>query len=65
MSQTRGFSRARLGRMDDVMRGYVERGELAGVVTLLSRRGEIHVGAIGAQDLARRCVGIASSASPR
>jgi CubicO group peptidase (beta-lactamase class C family) len=38
--------------MADVMRGYVERGELAGVVTLLCRHDEVHVEAIGAQDLA-------------
>jgi CubicO group peptidase (beta-lactamase class C family) len=37
--------------MADVMRGYVERGELAGVVTLLSRHDDLHVEAIGAQDL--------------
>src|SRR5438105_12730106 len=51
LSQPRGFSRARLGRMADVMRGYVERGEPAGVVTLLSRHDDLHVEAIGAQDL--------------
>jgi CubicO group peptidase (beta-lactamase class C family) len=46
------FSEERLGRMADVMRGYVERGDLAGVVTLLGRHDEVHVEAIGAQDLA-------------
>src|SRR3989449_900821 len=51
-SQSGGFSKTRLERMADVMRGYVERGELAGVVTLLSRHDEVHVEAIGAQDLA-------------
>jgi len=45
------FSRARLGRLHDIMAGYVERGAVAGVVTLLSRHGEVHVDAIGAQDL--------------
>ncbi len=49
--RTGGLSKARLGRMSDVMRGYVERGEVAGVVTLLSRHDEVHVEAIGAQDL--------------
>ena len=44
---TGGLSRARLGRMHDVMAGYVERGELPGLVTLVSRRGEVHVDAIG------------------
>ena len=44
---TGGLSQARLGRMHDVMAGYVERGELPGLVTLVSRRGEVHVDAIG------------------
>ena len=47
-----GFSKTRLGRMADAMRGYVERGEMAGAVTLLCRRDEVHVEAVGAQDLA-------------
>ncbi len=38
--------------MADVMRGCVERGELAGVVTLLCRHDEVQVEAIGAQNLA-------------
>ncbi len=42
-----GLSRARLGRMHDVMAGYVERGEVPGLVTLVSRRGEVHVDVIG------------------
>jgi CubicO group peptidase (beta-lactamase class C family) len=44
---TGGLSQARLGRMHDVMAGYVERGEVPGIVTLVSRRGEVHVDAIG------------------
>ena len=44
-----GFSKARLGRMHDVMAGYVERGEVPGMVTLVSRRGEVHVDAMGAK----------------
>jgi hypothetical protein len=46
------FSRKRLARLHDVMEGYVERGEVAGIVALLGRRDEIHVEAIGARDLA-------------
>jgi CubicO group peptidase (beta-lactamase class C family) len=42
-----GLSSARLGRMRDVMAGHVERGDVPGVVTLVSRRGEAHVDAIG------------------
>src|SRR5437016_6174203 len=44
---TAGLSKARLGRMHDVMAGYVERGEVPGLVTLVCRRGEVHVDAIG------------------
>jgi len=38
---------ARLGRMHDVMAGYVARGDAPGLVTLVSRRGETHVDALG------------------
>ena len=44
-----GFSRARLERMHEVMAGHVESGAVPGLVTLLSRRGEVHVDAIGAK----------------
>jgi CubicO group peptidase (beta-lactamase class C family) len=37
--------------MHDVMAGYVERGEVPGLVTLVSRRGEVHVDAIGTKPL--------------
>src|SRR3989441_3809368 len=42
-----GWSRARLGRMHDIMAGYVERGDVPGIVTLVSRRGGVQVDAIG------------------
>jgi CubicO group peptidase (beta-lactamase class C family) len=42
-----GLSKARLARMHDVMAGYVERGVAPGLLTLVSRRGETHVDAIG------------------
>ncbi len=42
-----GFSTKRLARMHDVLAGYVERGEVPGLVTLISRRGETHVEALG------------------
>ena len=44
---TAGLSKARLGRMHDVMASYVERGEVPGLVMLVSRRGEVHVDVIG------------------
>jgi len=44
---TAGLSRARLGRMHDIMTGFVERGEVPGLSTLVSRRGEVHIDAIG------------------
>jgi CubicO group peptidase (beta-lactamase class C family) len=43
-----GLSAERLKRLHDVMTGYVERGEVPGLVTLVARRGEGHVVAIGA-----------------
>jgi CubicO group peptidase (beta-lactamase class C family) len=42
-----GFSPAGLRRLREIMTGHVERGALPGVVTLLCRRGEVHVDAIG------------------
>jgi len=42
-----GLSSTRLERMNDVIAGYVRRGELPGIVTLISRRGEVHVETIG------------------
>jgi CubicO group peptidase (beta-lactamase class C family) len=47
MAQSSGFSHAGLARMHDVLAGHVERGEVPGIVTLLSRRGEVHVDTIG------------------
>ena len=43
------LSKSRVGRLREVMAGYVERGEVPGVVALLARRGEVHVEAIGAK----------------
>jgi CubicO group peptidase (beta-lactamase class C family) len=42
-----GLSRARLDRLHDVMAGYVDRGQVPGIVALISRRGELHVVALG------------------
>ena len=41
------FSKAQLARMHDVMAGHVASGRMPGLVTLVSRRGETHVDAIG------------------
>src|SRR5258708_26846895 len=49
---TAGLSGARLGRMHDFMAGYVERGEVPGLVTLASRRGEGPGDVIGTQAFA-------------
>ena len=46
-----GLSTARLARLHDVMAGYVERGDVPGIVTLVSRRDEVHVDAIGMKAL--------------
>jgi CubicO group peptidase (beta-lactamase class C family) len=42
-----GLSRVRFGRIHEVMAAHVERGDVPGLVTLVSRRGEIHVNTIG------------------
>ena len=42
-----GISKAGLDRLRGVMAGYVERGDLPGLVMLVSRHGQIHVDAIG------------------
>lgn len=47
MTNSTAFSNKRLGRMHDVMSGYVEHGELPGLVTLISRKGETRVEAYG------------------
>src|SRR5690349_830173 len=41
------FSTERLGRMHEVLAAHVTRGAAPGLVTLLSRRGEVHVDTIG------------------
>jgi CubicO group peptidase (beta-lactamase class C family) len=46
-----GFAPVRLRRLADAMRGHVERGTLAGVVTLLARRDAVEVSATGVQSL--------------
>jgi len=42
-----GLSKERLRRMHDVMTGYVENGSMPGLVTLVSREGDVHLDAIG------------------
>ena len=44
---TGGLSAERLSRMHDILAGYVERGTVPGLVALVSRRGAVHVDAIG------------------
>jgi CubicO group peptidase (beta-lactamase class C family) len=51
MSQPDGCSRVRLERMHDLMAGHVQRGAVPGVVTLVSRRGKVHVNVVGAKAL--------------
>lgn len=43
----RQFAEAELARMHEALAGYVARGELAGLVAVVSRRGETHVDPIG------------------
>ena len=39
---TEGLSTARLSRLHDVMAGYVERGDVPAIATLVSRRRGVH-----------------------
>jgi len=41
------ISKTRLDRLHEVMAGHVERGDLPGLVMLISHRGEVHVDTIG------------------
>src|SRR5947208_5746822 len=43
-----GLSKDRLARLHDTMAGHVGRGAAPGLVSVVSRRGEAHVDAIGA-----------------
>ncbi len=54
MGTNAGFSRAGLERMRKILAAYVERGEVAGIVTLLNRGGATHVECLGYRDLERR-----------
>jgi CubicO group peptidase (beta-lactamase class C family) len=47
MTDDRGLSKVGLDRLHGVMAGYVERGDLPGLVMLVSRHGEVHVNAMG------------------
>jgi CubicO group peptidase (beta-lactamase class C family) len=44
---TAGLSKPRLERMDRVLSGYVERGEMPGLVALVSRGDDVHVATLG------------------
>ena len=49
-----GMSEERLRRIPRVMQGYIDRGEAAGIVTLVARRGAIaHLAAVGCRDVER------------
>lgn len=49
--ETVGMSSERLERLDRVMQGYIDRNEVAGVVTLVARRGKVvHFSALGKRD---------------
>lgn len=44
-----GLSPGGRARLHDIMAGHIEQGELPGLVTIVSRRGETHGDAIGSQ----------------
>lgn len=52
MIRTGSLSRERLDRLHKCMIGYVERGEVPGIVTLVCRHGEVYIDAVGNKSLA-------------
>jgi CubicO group peptidase (beta-lactamase class C family) len=52
--QNGGWSEVRLERLRSVMSGYVERGEVPGLVLLLSRYGAVHTEVLGSLSLEQR-----------
>lgn len=48
-----GLSKQRLERLSDTLNASVERGELAGAVALIERRGDVHIDVVGKQDVER------------
>ncbi|MEO6319010.1 MAG: serine hydrolase domain-containing protein [Acidimicrobiales bacterium] len=51
-SEDLGFSSERLARLDDVLHGYVDKGKIPGVQTLVSRRGQlVHRDCYGFRDV--------------
>jgi CubicO group peptidase (beta-lactamase class C family) len=46
-----GFSNTGLERLSETLKGYVDRGEIAGLVALVARDDHLHVDAFGVQDL--------------
>ncbi len=46
---TGGWSKVRLARMHDILAGHVARGDMPGLVALVSRRDDVHVAVIGTQ----------------
>jgi len=50
-----GLCSARLGRIKPVMQGYVDRGQFAGIVTLVARQGKVaHLESVGWQEIESR-----------
>src|SRR5688572_2566304 len=52
MPSSSGLSPTRLRRLSDAMHGYVDRGDVAGVVPLLCGHDEVLVDTIGAREIA-------------
>ena len=48
-----GLSKTRLKRLHNSVQGYVDSGEVVGAITLIERRGEVHVDVVGRADRER------------
>lgn len=51
MTQPGGLSKSRLARLYEKMAGYVERGEIPGIVSVVCRRGEAHFDVVGTKSI--------------
>lgn len=51
---TNTFNKARVADLHTAMTGYVERGDIPSIVTLIGRGGEIHVDVVGTKAFGRK-----------
>ena len=58
------WTKGGLARIEDVMAGYVARGDVPGLAWLVARRGEVHTGVAGTMGVADPASGLPGSSDP-